>query len=155
MATDPSSGIELSIWRSAHLPANYRYEAESSPAATPPEPTSFLKLLYQWNTGPEDPLASADAAAQQRIRSCLLDSFARSKSAELRGVPVFRDVVSELLGDPAVLGHVDWSDCVTSATSETGEELPLRANGVAMLLRHFLWVAHVYADVPSASVLIR
>ncbi len=63
-------------------------------------------------------------------------------------------MVTELIGDPGVHAGAFWSDSPDTVTTSSGE-LNLRANVALSVLRHFRWVAGVYADVPGASVLLR
>lgn len=92
--------------------------------------------------------------AGKLIQDRLLRPFSQHEPPTKRRVRRFRRVLSEILDDPKVRAGTSWYDSPDTVATSSGE-LNLRANVALGVLRHFRWVAGVYADVPEASVLIR
>lgn len=153
----PEIRLRLSIWRPASLDRTYRYaedDGTGSDRYSPLDETTLLEQIYSWNSGLHDLLGSCGQDVTDLIKSRLLRPFGQHESPAKRGVRRFRRALSDLLEDSKVRAGTFWSDC--PETVPTGsEELNLRANVALGVLRHFLWVAGVYADVPDASVLLQ
>ena len=149
--------LRLSIWRPASLDRTYRYaedDGTGSDRFSPLDETVILKQIYSWDSGLHDPFGSCNVDVIKPIQDRLLRPFRQHEPPAKRGVRRFRRALSDLLEDSKVRAGTFWSDC--PETVPTGsEDLNLRANVALGVLRHFLWVAGVYADVPDASVLLR
>lgn len=149
--------LRLSIWRPATLDRTYLHAQDGgseSDRYSLLDETSLLEQIYSWDSGRYDILGSSEPDVTDLIRSRLLRPFSQHESPAKRGVRRFRRALSDLLEDSKVRAGTFWSDC--PETVPTGsEDLNLRANVALGVLRHFLWVAGVYADLPDASVLLR
>ena len=148
--------LRLSIWRPASLNRTYLHnDDESRPEQySLLHESALLEQIYTWDTGRHDLFGSCDGAAAELIRDRLVGPFSQHRAPATRSVCHFRSVVTELIGDPGVHAGAFWSDSPDTVTTSSGE-LNLRANVALSVLRHFRWVAGVYADVPGASVLLR
>ena len=157
MLDAPEIGLRLSIWRPASLDRPYLYAADDESGSerySLLDGSALLEQIYTWDAGLHDLSGSCNKAVAELIEKRLLHRFSQGEAPAQRGVRRFHGVVSELLGDLRVRAGTFWSDSPDTVTT-SGEELNLRANVALGVLRHFLWVAEVYADVPRASVLLR
>ncbi len=157
MTNEPEIRLRFSVWRPARLDGTYLHVTQG---AGGPEHcalldgSTVLEQMYAWDPGPYDFALSSSAAAAQRITDRLLRPFDAHHPPEERRVRRFLQAITELLDDPEVQSGTYWSDC--EDTVPAGDtELNLRVNAALGVLRHLLWIARVYADVPAASVLIR
>ena len=158
MIVESEIQLRLSIWRPASLDGAYMYglDDESNQGDfSPLDQSKLLEQIYVWDAGPNDVLGTAMPEIGERIRSDLLARFAAERPPRKRSVPLFQQTLEELLGEPELQGTTHWSDCRETVTTVNGDTLNLRANMVPAVLRHFLWVARSFGQVPKASVLIR
>ncbi len=149
--------LRLSIWRPASLDRTYRYaedDGTGSDRFSPLDETVILKQIYSWDSGLHGPFGSCNVEVIDLIQDRLLRPFSQHEPPAKRGVSRFRRALSDLLEDSKVRAGTFWSDCPDTVPTGSGD-LNLRANAALGVLRHFLWVAGVYADVPDASVLLR
>lgn len=148
--------LHLSIWRPASLQRTYLHkDDESRPDPySPLYESALLEQIYAWDTGLHDIYGSCNETAAKLLRSRLVRPFSSQTAQAKRSVRRFQGVVSDLISDPDVCTGTFWSDAPDTVTTNSGD-LNLRANAALSLLRHFRWVAGVYADVPGASVLLR
>lgn len=152
----PEVRLRLSIWRPASLDRTYLYndDARRGPCSILHE-SALLEQIYRWDTGRHDIYGSCNDVAAELIRDRLARPFSRHAAAPAtRSVRRFQAVVTELIDCPDVRGGTSWFDSPETVTTGSGE-LSLRANVALGVLRHFRWVARVFADVPDASVLLR
>ena len=152
----PEDRLRLSIWRPASLDQTYLFsdEARGEQCSFLHE-SALLEQIYTWDTGRHDIYGSCnDTATTKLIRDRLVDPFSRHQPPARRGVHRFQGVVSDLLDCPELSAGTSWFDAPETVTTSSGE-LSLRVNVAIGVLRHFRWVARVFADVPGASVLLR
>ena len=151
----PEDRLRLSIWRPASLDQTYLFsdEARGEQCSFLHE-SALLEQIYTWDTGRHDIYGSCNEAARKLIGDGLVRPFSRQQPPARRGVRRFQSVVSELLDRPEVRAGTSWFDAPETVTTSSGE-LSLRVNVALGVLRHFRWVARVFADVPGASVLLR
>ena len=156
MLEQPEVRLRLSIWRPASLGRTYLYnDDETRPAQySLLHESALLEQVYTWDTGRHDLFGSCNEAATKLIQDRLVVPFSQHEAPAKRSVRRFQEVVSGLVGDPEVYTGTLWSDSPDAVTTSSGE-LNLRANAALSVLRHFRWVAGIYADVPEASVLLR
>ena len=150
--------LRLSIWRPASLDGTYLHgldDGSNQSNFSPLDQSKLLEQIYAWDAGPNDILGTAMREIGERIRSDLLARFASEWSPSKRTVPLFQQTLEKLLGEPDLQCTTHWSDCRETVTTVNGDTLNLRANMVPAVLRHFLWVARSFGQVPKASVLIR
>lgn len=149
--------LRLSIWRPASLDRTYRYVEDGGTGSdrySPLDETVILKQIYSWDSGEYVIFGSCERDVTDLIQDRLLVPFSQHEPPAKRGVRRFRRALSDLLEDSKVRAGTFWSDCPDTVPTGSGD-LNLRANAAIGVLRHFLWVAGVYADVPDASVLLR
>lgn len=149
--------LRLSIWRPASIDRTYRYAEDDGTGSnrfSPLDETVILKQIYSWDSGLHDPFGSCKVEVFDLIRGRLLRPFSQHEPPAKRGVRRFHRALSDLLEDSKVRAGTFWSDCPDTVPTGSGD-LNLRANAALGVLRHFRWVAGVYADVPDASVLLR
>ena len=148
----PEIRLRLSIWRPASLDRTYLHAQDGGSGSdrySPLDETGLLEQIYSWDSGRYDILGSSEPDVTDLIRSRLLLPFSQHE-----GVRRFRRALSDLLEDSQVRAGTFWSDCPETVPTGSGD-LSLRSNVTLGVLRHFLWVAGIYADVPDASVLLR
>lgn len=156
MTEQPEIRLRLSVWRPASLDRTYLHRDVGS------RPNRYLLLdestlldrVYAWDTGRHDIFGSCDTTAAKTIQDRLLRPFGQHEPPTRRCVRRFRRVLTDILDNPEVRSGTSWYDSPDTVATSSGE-LNLRANVALGVLRHFRWVAGVYADVPEASVLIR
>ena len=157
MTNEPDTGFRLSIWRPARLGGPHLQIAgngNGSERSSLLDAGTVLEQIYAWDPGPCDPGANSSSNAKERLDELLLRPFGAHRPPAERRVDCFVRAVLALLDDPAVQQETFWSDCEETVPTD-GSELNLRVNAAMGVLRHFLWVARVYADLPDASVLLR
>ena len=148
--------LRLSIWRPASIDRTYRYAEDGGTGSdrfSPLDETVILKQIYSWDSGLHDPFGSCNVEVFDLIKD-RLRPFGQHQPPAKRGVRRFRRALSDLLGSSKVRAGTFWSDCPDTVPTGS-EDMNLRTNAALGVLRHFLWVAGVYADVPDASVLLR
>ena len=156
MTNEPDARFHFSVWRPARLDRTYLHVAgngSGSGRTTLLDGSAVLEQLYAWDPGPHDFALSSSPVATQRITDCLLLPFGEHHPPAKRAVRRFLQSVTELLVDSEVQSGTHWSDCEDTVPGDA--ESNLRINAVLGVLRHLLWIARVYAEVPAASVLIR
>ena len=149
--------LRLSIWRPASLDRTYLHAQDGGSGSdrySLLDETSLLEQIYSWNSGLHDLFGSCNVEVIDLIQDRLLRPFSQHEPPAKRGVRRFRHALSDLLEDSKVRAGTLWSDCPETVPTGSGE-LNLRANAALGVLRHFRWVAGIYADVPDASVLLR
>lgn len=149
--------LRLSIWRPASLDRTYLHARDGGSGSdrySLLDETSILEQIYSWDSGLHDLFGSCNVDVIDLIQDRLLRPFSQREPPAKRGVRRFRRALSDLIGDSKVRDGTSWSDCPETVSTGSGE-LNLRANAALGVLRHFLWVAGVFADVPDASVLLR
>ncbi len=153
----PEIRLRLSIWRPASLDRTYLHAQDGGSGSdrySPLDETGLLEQIYSWDSGWYDISGSSESDVTDLIKSRLLRPFGQHEPPAKRGVRRFRRALSDLLEDSKVRAGTFWSDCPDTVPTGSGD-LNLRANVTLGVLRHFLWVAGVYADVPDASVLLQ
>lgn len=154
--TESEVRLRLSIWRPASLEGQYLYgpnEAIGLEHYSLLNKSALLEQIYTWDTGPYDVFGTCPQEVNERIRQDLVDPFGQHQPLHNRGIRCFQQTLHTILDDQDLRNATSWSDC--PETLPDVDDLNLRANVTLGVLRHFLWVARVYADVPDASVLIR
>ena len=168
MANEPETRLRFSLWRPARLDGTYLHvtggHESGSERSALLDGSTVLEQIYAWDSGPYDLALCSDPAAAQRITDRLLRPFGAQRPPSERQVQCFLEadnrparslnLVTELIDDPEVQSGAYWSDCEETVLAGD-KELNQRVNAVLGVLRHLQWIARVYADVPSASVLIR
>ncbi len=150
--------LHLSIWRPAVIDRRYLYgagQAGKEGLFVPIDNGGLLEQIYAWDAGSNDILGACSPSVGRKIKERIVDPFASNELPDRRTLQRFRDIVKEILVDPAVESETFWTDCQEIVKSEGGDEVNLRTNVALAVLRHFHWVASVFLDVPRASVLIR
>ena len=158
MLIEPEIQLRLSIWRPASLNGTYLHglDDESNRGDySPLDQSKLLEQIYVWDSGPNDVLGTAMPEIGERIRSDLLARFASERSPSERSVLLFQQTLEKLLGEPDLQCTTHWSDCRETVMTVNGDTLNLRASMIPAVLRHFLWVARSFGQIPKASVLIR
>ena len=158
MLSESEIHLRLSIWRPASLDSTYLHgsnEGVDRSGFSPLDLSNVLEQIYVWDAGPHDILGTSMPQIGERIGSELLERFASEYPPSKRKISHFQQVLEQLLRDPDLQSNTYWSDCWETVTIGNGETLNLRANIILTVLRHFLWVARVFGQVPKASVLIR
>lgn len=157
MTNDSMTPFRLSIWRPARLDGVYLHAAGSASGTEHSsilDVSKVLEQIYAWEPGPYDLDLSCTSNAAERIAVGLLRPFGEQCPPEKRRVTYFLNAIQEMLGDPEIQTGTFWSDCEeTIADGDT--VVNVRVNTALGVLRHCLWIARVYADIPHASVLIR
>ena len=157
MTSDSVTRFRLSIWRPARLDGVYLYATGGTSGTNHSsflDPSTVLEQIYTWDPGPYDLDLSCTTKAAKRIADGLLRPFGEHRPPAKRSVPYFTRALHELLEDPELQTGTFWSDCEETIT-DGDSVVNVRANTPLGVLRHCLWIARVYADVPDASVLIR
>ena len=157
MTNEPEIRLHVSLWRPTRFEGTFLYltgGAGGSERSALLDGSSVLEQIHAWDPGPYDYALSSSSAAVERITDRLLRPFGEHRPPAERHVRRFLEAVTELLDDPEVQSGTYWSDG-EETVSAGDSELNLRVNTALGVLRHLLWIARVYADVPAASVLIR
>lgn len=158
MLVESEIQLRLSIWRPASLNGTYLHGLDNGSSQgdfSPLDQSKLLEQIYAWDAGPNDVLGTAMPEIGERIRSDLLARFTSERPPSKRSVPLFQQTLENLLDEPNLQRTTYWSDCRETVTTVNGDTLNLRANMIPAVLRHFLWVARSFGQVPKASVLIR
>ena len=158
MPAQPEARLHLSIWRPASFQRTYLYgsiDGSGGNGYSLLDQSRVLEQIYAWDPGPHDVLGASTPVVSRRIEYDLLDRFASHRPPSERSVSHFRQALNRLLDDPQVESGTHWSDCQETVTIETGDESNLRSNVTLGVLRHFLWIARVFSQVPEASALVR
>jgi len=158
MSATPEVRLHLSIWRPAFLEGTYLYDSANESDGSgysALDQSQVLEQIYAWDAGPHDVLGASTPEISRRIEQDLLARFVPHLPPRERSIPHFKRALNELLSDPQIQSETRWSDCPETMALGTDDELNLRSNVTLGVLRHFLWMARVFSQVPEASVLIR
>lgn len=154
--TESEVRLRLSVWRPTSLEGEYLYgqnKVVDLEDYSLLNKSALLEQIYTWDTGPYDVFGACPQEVNERIRQVLVNPFGQHQLPRNRGIRCFQQALHAILNDQELRNATSWSDC--PETLPGLDDLNLRANVTLGVLRHFLWVARVYADVPDASVLIR
>jgi hypothetical protein len=129
-----------------------------SEASTNQADYEFHEQVYAWEPKGIDVWGSIRSSTEtEALRALLFDTFSPSPATpvskrSIGGLKSVLDALTKVLGNP---GQLEWADSQDFIEADSPEPINMRANTIAVLYNHLLWIYEVFGEVPGASVSIR
>ena len=118
----------------------------------------FHEQVYAWEPKGIDVWGSIRSSTDtESLRALLFDTFNPSPAAPVsrRRIGKLKPVLDALAKLLANKEQLDWADSQDVVEPSNPESLNVRANSIAVLYNHLLWIYEVFREVPGASVSVR